>query len=138
MQGTLRYLNTAIEDRLIKIFNNTINAVELLTDAKIAWEISYEAPGLVNDDDFTDLIINSAKNGLGKDNVIVMEESSMGGEDFAYYLQKIPGAYFRIGCNDGKTRDIHTNDFNLDERCIKTAIKVFVESISQYYQAQKS
>ena len=138
MQGTLRYLNTAIEDRLIKIFNNTINAVELLTDAKIAWEISYEAPGLVNDDDFTDLIINSAKNGLGKDNVIVMEESSMGGEDFAYYLQKIPGAYFRIGCNDGKTRDIHTNDFNLDERCIKTAIKVFAESISQYYQAQKN
>ena len=66
-----------------------------------------------------------------------MEESSMGGEDFAYYLEKIPGAYFRIGCNDGKTRDIHTNEFDLDEHCIATAIKVFSESISQYFSSQK-
>ena len=32
----------------------------------------------------------------------MMKESSMGGEDFAYYLKEIPGAYFRIGCFDGK------------------------------------
>tara|TARA_B100001029_G_C15061379_1_gene458815 strand:- start:459 stop:1619 length:1161 start_codon:yes stop_codon:yes gene_type:complete len=134
MEGTLRYLNTKIEEKLIKIIDNTINAVELLTDAKINWNISYEAPGLVNDDKVTDLIIKSAKNSLGHENVIEMEESSMGGEDFAYYLQKIPGAYFRIGCNDGKTRDIHTNDFNLDERCIITAVKVFAESINQYFK----
>ena len=62
-----------------------------------------------------------------------MEESSMGGEDFAYYLEKIPGAYFRIGCNDGKTRDIHTNNFNLDERCMATAIKVFAITIDKYF-----
>jgi len=70
---------------------------------------------------------------LGDENVVIMKDSSMGGEDFAYYLEKIPGAYFRIGSNDGKTRDIHTNDFNLDERCIATAIKVFSASIDQYF-----
>ena len=69
---------------------------------------------------------------------MIMAESSMGGEDFAYYLEKIPGAYFRIGCNDGKTRDIHTNDFNLDEQCMATAIKVFSESISHYFQSDKN
>ena len=62
-----------------------------------------------------------------------MKESSMGGEDFAYYLEKIPGAYFRIGCFDGKTRDIHTNDFNIDEHCMMTAIKVFSETVKQYF-----
>ena len=138
MQGTLRYLSADIEDRLINIIDNTIKAVEKLTDAKITFDISYEAPGLINDNKCTDLVISAAKSCLGLDNVIEMEESSMGGEDFAYYLEKIPGAYFRIGCNDGKTRDIHTNDFNLDEECISTAIKVFAEVLFKYFEDHKN
>ena len=57
----------------------------------------------------------------------------MGGEDFAFYLEQIPGAYFRIGCFDGKKRDIHTNDFDLDEECMTTAIKVFSETVRRYF-----
>ena len=79
------------------------------------------------------LIIDAAKSSLGAENVDMMKESSMGGEDFAYYLEKIPGAYFRIGCFDGKTRDIHTNDFDIDEKCMSTAIKVFAETVRRYF-----
>ena len=89
--------------------------------------------GLVNDKECADLLISSGKEILGDKNVKIMDESSMGGEDFAYYLEEIPGAYFRIGCSDGKTHDIHTNDFNLDEYCMSTAIKVFVTAIQQYF-----
>jgi|TARA_B110000116_G_scaffold230185_1_gene212439 amidohydrolase len=138
MKGTLRYLNAELESKLTKIIDNTIHAVEQLTGAKITWSIPYTAPGLINDDKCTDLIIKAANAILGEENVMIMAESSMGGEDFAYYLEKIPGAYFRIGCNDGKTRDIHTNDFNLDEQCMATAIKVFSESISHYFQSDKN
>ncbi len=49
------------------------------------------------------------------------------------YLVHISG----FGCNDGKTRDIHTNDFNLDERCMATAIKVFSATIDQYFDKIK-
>ena len=114
------------------------NAVEELTDAKIEWDIPHSSPGLTNDSACTDIVIEAAKSALGEENVEIMKDSSMGGEDFAYYLEKIPGAYFRIGCNDGKTRDIHTNDFNLDEQCMATAIKVFAESVAQYFQSHKS
>ena len=138
MKGTLRYLNMELENKLTKIIDNTIHAVEQLTGAKITWSIPYAAPGLINDNKCTELVIKAANDILGEENVVLMEESSMGGEDFAYYLEKIPGAYFRIGCNDGKTRDIHTNDFNLDEHCIATAIKVFSESISQYFSSKKN
>ena len=137
MGGTLRYLNMDLESKLTKIIDNTIHAVEQLTDAKISWSIPYVAPGLTNDDKCTDLIIKAANSIIGEENVVMMEESSMGGEDFAYYLEKIPGAYFRIGCNDGKTRDIHTNDFNLNEDCIATAIKVFSSILEHYFNGVK-
>ena len=138
MKGTLRYLNSDIKDKLHDIIDDTIHAVEKLTDAKIKWSISHTSPGLINDKACTDLVINAAQSVLGNENVVTMKESSMGGEDFAYYLEKIPGAYFRIGCNDGKTRDIHTKDFNLNERCIATAIKVFSAFITQYFKVKKS
>jgi len=138
LQGTLRFLNADLKDKLHQIIDDTIQSVEKLTDAKIEWDIPHSSPGLTNDSACTDIVIEAAKSALGEENVEIMKDSSMGGEDFAYYLEKIPGAYFRIGCNDGKTRDIHTNDFNLDEQCMATAIKVFAESVSQYFQSHKS
>ena len=138
LQGTLRFLNADLKDKLHQIIDDTIQSVEKLTDAKIEWDIPHSSPGLTNDSACTDIVIEAAKSALGEENVEIMKDSSMGGEDFAYYLEKIPGAYFRIGCNDGKTRDIHTNDFNLDEKCMATAIKVFAESVSQYFQSHKS
>ena len=115
------------------IIEDTVRSIELITNANISWSIPHASPGLTNDDACTDLIIESANAVLGKENVEIMENSSMGGEDFAYFLEVIPGAYFRIGCFDGKTRDIHTNDFNIDENCIKTAIKVFSETVTRYF-----
>ena len=138
LQGTLRFLNADLKDKLHQIIDDTIQSVEKLTDAKIEWDIPHSSPGLTNDSACTDIVIEAAKSALGEENVEIMKDSSMGGEDFAYYLEKIPGAYFRIGCNDGKTRDIHTNDFNLDEQCMATAIKVFAESVSQYFQSHTS
>tara|TARA_Y100001960_G_C14457717_1_gene720471 strand:- start:105 stop:833 length:729 start_codon:yes stop_codon:yes gene_type:complete len=133
LSGTLRYLNTNLKNELHGIIEDTVRSVELITNAEISWSIPHASPGLTNDAVCTDLIIEAANVALGNDNVEIMENSSMGGEDFAYFLEVIPGAYFRIGCFDGKTRDIHTNDFNINEKCIKTAIKVFSETVNRYF-----
>ena len=131
--GTLRYLNVDLKEKIYQIIDDTIKSIEQFTEAKITWSITYTSPGLKNDDACTDLIIDAAKSSLGAENVDMMKESSMGGEDFAYYLEEIPGAYFRIGCFNGKTRDIHTNDFDIDEKCMATAIKVFAETVRRYF-----
>ena len=70
---------------------------------------------------------------IGDENVYYMKNSSMGGEDFAYYSEKIPGAYFRVGSNDGRNIDIHTPNFNVDEECIKTGLRVYLGIILNYF-----
>ena len=133
LKGTLRYLNTELKEKLHQVIDDVIQSVERITDAEISWSIPHESPGLINDDMCTELIIEAGQSVLGPENVYMMKESSMGGEDFAYYLDQIPGAYFRIGCFDGKTKDIHTNNFNINEQCIATAIKVFAETVRRYF-----
>ncbi len=58
-------------------------------------------------------------------------EQSLGGEDFAWYLEKIPGALARIGVRtpgDGRVRDLHQGVFDADERAIGVGLRLFVGS----------
>jgi metal-dependent amidase/aminoacylase/carboxypeptidase family protein len=45
----------------------------------------------------------------------------MGGEDFAHYLERIPGCFFFLGCGEVQTNGrgyLHNAAFNLDENCL--------------------
>lgn len=135
LSGTLRYLNPDLKLKLHKKINESIEIVSKITGAKITWKSTFACPGVVNDLNLTNLILKSSKEALGEDNVEILDVSSMGGEDFAYYLEKIPGAYFRIGSYDGYVDDIHTSDFNVDEECIFTGIKTFVSIVNNYFKS---
>lgn len=135
LSGTLRYLNPAIRDLLYEKINDSVKNVMNLSNAKIKWSSNYACPGVINDDKTTDLILQSAKEAIGEENVELLDVSSMGGEDFAYYLEKVPGTYFRIGSYDGNCKDIHTSDFDVDKECLFTGIKVYASIIGNYFKS---
>lgn len=135
LSGTLRYLNPEIKDELYSKIEDSVKSISRLTNAKIKWSSTYACPGVINDEKITNLISSSSKSAIGESNVETLKTSSMGGEDFAYYLEKIPGAYFRIGSYDGNAEDIHTSDFNVDEECLFTGIKVFSSIIKNYFKS---
>jgi amidohydrolase len=134
LNGTLRYLNTELKDRLHDIFDETVKGVERMTDAKISWSSPYTSPGVFNDKAVTDILIQAAEQSIGIENIEFMKESSMGGEDFAYYLEHIPGSYYRIGCFDGNSTDVHTPTFDIDDNCIPTAVKVLEKTVEIYFK----
>jgi amidohydrolase len=134
LNGTLRYLNTELKGRLHDIFDETVKGVERMTDAKISWSIPYTSPGVFNDKAVTDILIQAAEQSIGIENIEFMKESSMGGEDFAYYLEHIPGSYYRIGCFDGHSTDVHTPTFDIDDNCIPTAVKVLEKTVEIYFK----
>ena len=80
--------------------------------------------------------MSSTNNAIGSDNLEILAESSMGGEDFAYYLEQIPGAYLRIGSAMENSTDIHTPLFDSHELALPTAITVLQEVIKQYFESK--
>lgn len=73
-------------------------------------------PGVVNDEAAIELTRRTAEEiGLP----VTEEEPVMGGEDFAFYLAHVPGAFIRIGARKGgKVRTLHSNRFDLDEKVL--------------------
>jgi len=86
--------------------------------------IDHGYPFLVNDDEVTSLTRHLAEEFLGEENVIELGER-MTAEDFAYFTQKVPSCFYRLGITDpeGKhTSNLHSSTFDVDEKSIETGI----------------
>lgn len=81
-------------------------------------------PVLVNDNKVTEKTRKNAIEYLGKENVLKLELRTTA-EDFAYFTQKIPGCFYRLGVrNDEKgiTSNLHTATFDVDEKSLETGM----------------
>lgn len=84
--------------------------------------IDYGYPFVVNDDDCTQQVHDNAVDFLGQDQVEWLD-MRMTAEDFAFFAQKIPACYFRIGIHEPGTPfcNLHRPNLMVDERSIELA-----------------
>lgn len=113
MEGTVRTMNRKdrilIEKRMREIAEHTARAYG--AEAEFEWTAG--PPATYNDSKMVQKCVQTAKRcGF----LTVPEESSMGGDDFAFYEEKIPGCYIKIGT--GKGQLIHQPGFMIDRKVI--------------------
>lgn len=118
LEGTIRTLTAA--DRALgrQLLEQTAAAAGATTG--VACELRYldGYPVVVNDAGATGHVRRVACSVLGDERVRSLEHPSMGGEDFAYYAQRVPSCFFRLGSGgaDPETRHgHHSNRFRIDE-----------------------
>lgn len=82
-------------------------------------------PPVVNEHRSTALLGGAVEEVLGEA-AHVATPQSLGGEDFAWYLDRVPGAMGRLGTRTpgGPTYDLHQGDLRIDERAISVGAKV--------------
>lgn len=84
-------------------------------------------PPVVNDPAVTELLREAMAARRGVDSVEDTEQS-LGGEDFSWYLEHVPGAMARLGVRapgDTAKRDLHRGDFDVDESAIAVGVEFF-------------
>lgn len=117
--GTLRVLDGRAWQRAAKVVQEA--AVQIVAPYGVEIEMSYQRgiPPVVNEERSVRTIDAAAKDVLGPDSVVLTEQS-LGGEDFAWYLTRVPGALVRLGTRTpgGPTYDLHRGDIVFDERAI--------------------
>ena len=93
-------------------------------------EVKYESgpPALINDRDFTKKFQEFAAELAGADKVKEISEPTMGGEDVAFFLEKVPGTFFVHGsCNPekGQVYPHHNPKFDIDEDTLPMGSAIF-------------
>ena len=98
------------------------------------FDFEYGYPVLINEMEMTKLVIEACSKGIGKGKVENLNPS-MGAEDFAYYLEKVPGSFFRLGTGNeerGIVHPYHSSLFDIDEDVLPFGVEIFVRIIDQY------
>ncbi len=132
--GTVRSLSPRVRERLKVRLEQTTQGVARSFDMDYQYEFEDGYPALINDPPMSHLVAAACAQGIGKENVEFINPS-MGGEDFAYYLQKVPGSFFRLGCRNEKKgiiHSFHSSLFNIDEDVLPFGVEMFVRIIDQY------
>ncbi|KPL05509.1 MAG: hypothetical protein AMJ73_00500 [candidate division Zixibacteria bacterium SM1_73] len=122
LKGTARTLNKEVAKKVPAFLKEIISGIT--KSAGAYFELSYYGgyPILINHPKATDLARSSIAKLFGKDAIFEIERPVMGGEDFAYYLQKVPGSFLRLGIRNPKKNAIypwHHPKFTVDEDAIK-------------------
>ncbi|GAA4204600.1 amidohydrolase [Actinocatenispora rupis] len=98
------------------------------TGADVEVDYTRGVPPVVNDRAATAVFGAAAAAALGPDHV-VEAPISMGGEDFAWYLEHVPGAMARLGVGrPGEQLDLHQPNFDVDEQAIAHGVRVLVHT----------
>lgn len=121
LAGTIRAQEPEVRDHLRRSIARICESVGQLHEADIEVELEEGTPPLVNRGPMVDVARSAAGAALGQDHVRSMVRgANMGGEDFSWYLQEIPGCYVRLGARlpDSAGYPAHSSRFEIDEEVL--------------------
>ena len=128
LKGTMRTFDEikrkSLKDNILKVAKEI--ASEYGCEAEIFIEQGY--PSLKNDVKLTEKCAAFAKDVLGEDKVKNLPQL-MTAEDFAWYSQKVPACFYRLGTSNpekGISAKQHTSNFNIDENSMRIGIETMV------------
>lgn len=136
IEGTIRTLEEDLRQYAARRIGEVAQATAQVFGGSVDYEMVWGAPPVINDEAMAALAANSAKAVLGGDMVITQVKApNMGGEDFAYYLEKVPGAFmFLSSANPEKGTDVahHNPKFDVDEDVFWEGAAVFVKIVEDF------
>jgi amidohydrolase len=115
--GTVRTLNPDLRERMPGRIEALARGVAkgMRGDANLDYTFSY--PVTVNEEAAADRVLEVAEDLFGAESVLELPNPSMGAEDFAFYLEKVPGAFIWLGIGE-EVSGLHTPKFAFDEKVL--------------------
>lgn len=132
-EGTVRTLDMGTRAFIVKKIEKVATAIAESFGGRIDFNYEYGPPSIDNNPELKDMLSNVLVDLFGKD-CLKFVKPGMGGEDFAFFSQKVPSIFFRLGTKSDESTSYsnHHAKFNVDEQALKFGIAAFVEFVNRY------
>ena len=130
--GTVRCLSPDVRKQISERLRAICSDIASSYRCRAECEYTFGIPSLANDPDVTEDIARAAAAMLGEDKVVRIANPIMGGEDFAYFLQKAPGAMFRLGIGGDVPMLTHNPGFNFADESVPAGIAVLAKYVTEF------
>ncbi len=122
--GTTRTFDRDIWNTWPERLDNIIGGVCQSMGATYELTYSQGYPPLINDADMAQVVAAAAAQAVGEENVMA-PESTLGGEDMAFFLEKSKGCFFFLGVGREGGASIHTSRFDFNEDVLLVGIETY-------------
>jgi amidohydrolase len=129
--GTIRTLSRNATDKVREKIRHIAHGLSEASGTDIEVRFLGGPDAVINDSEVTDVFALAAKEVVGKAAVNQIDLPSMGGEDFAGYLDHVPGALMRIGVAPptGPETVLHSPTFDIDENALLIGAKIMARAV---------
>lgn len=134
LSGTVRTLDASVRAEVPRRMEAMVKGITEAHGARYAFEYDFGYPVLVNDQEMSILAREAAERVVGTGNVLPVEPG-MAAEDFAYYLQKAPGAFGTVGSGTPGSSfrpPSHSPRFVLDEGGLEIGVAYYLSLVSLF------
>jgi amidohydrolase len=135
LTGTVRTLDPALRAAMPGRIEALARGIAEAHGAKAEMRYDLGYPAVVNGSEGVARFVDFAGQALGGENVKRMAPS-MGGEDFAYYLERRPGVFYWVGCRHPSPArpgySLHEPTFDLDENALDVGARVYCQAALTY------
>ncbi len=119
LTGTVRTVNARTRERMEQWIRRRVRSIAASLGARVQIRYFPGYPILVNDAAATDLAVAGLEREFGADRLVAIEQPGMGGEDFARFLERVPGTFLRLGVGTpSMTASLHSPYFLPDESAL--------------------
>jgi amidohydrolase len=136
LEGDVRTMSSEVRATVETEFKRILAGLAQEFDITYDLIYSHDYPVLVNDKAMTELVVSGIeKAGIPEIKALVETPPMSGSEDFAYYLQKIPGSMFYVGAKPdvGPIYPHHHPKFVINEDSLIIAAKAMAAVVAEYF-----
>ena len=134
IEGTCRNRSPVVRDMVEKRMASIIHSIAEGMGATAEFRYVRGYSPIVNDPGMVELMRETVVELYGSEKALIPNEPSMGGEDFSFFAEKVPGVFFRTGCHVAgqPIYSTHSEYMIVDPACFPIGMQVMVESALKY------
>ena len=136
LEGTARFADNDLREKSARRIGELSTGIASAMRGSVDYDYHFGYPPLVNSKEAMEEFVVSAKNLLGEEEIVELSQPIMGGEDMAYYLEQVPGAFFFLASSvydeNGKFIASHNPKFDVQEGVLHRGSALFVQRVMDF------
>jgi amidohydrolase len=135
MTGTIRTFEPAVRTRVLERFEQVISQVAAGMGCEAEIDVQLLTPATINNAKVAHQVQQTAQRLLPQADIETSDYTTMGSEDFAFFLEKVPGCFFFIGSANvekGLGAAHHHPKFDIDESCLPNAAALMASTVMDF------
>ncbi len=139
LEGTVRTYNPDVRDAVERRMGEILAGIASAGGGTFELDYDRGTPATINDPHLGERMLPTLARAVGEENVVDLDPT-MGGEDFAYFANEVPGFFFRLGQvkPGGTSGGHHTPDFQADNSAVPVGIRAMTNLLLDYLKEGRS